>query len=124
RAPDRNRRCRAARHDALDRQEQAGRPIEELIARHAGPLRALPPRASDKPPGRPPWRLFTGSSRISGEGSLDLEEEVIGVTVAIGHALDDLDAVVDALELAGMHRPAHPRDDAAPVAVQAAGEVL
>ena len=49
-----------------------------------------------------------GSSRISGEGGLDLEKEVVGVPVPVGHPLDDLDSVVDALELACVHRPAHP----------------
>lgn len=48
-----------------------------------------------------------GSSRISGKRCLDFEEEVIGVAVAEGLSLDQLDLVVDALELAGMHGPAH-----------------
>src|SRR6185312_16444041 len=64
-----------------------------------------------------------GSSRITGEGGLDLHEEVIAVAVTVGHALDDLDLVVDAFELSGMHRPAHPADDAAPVAAEAAGKL-
>ncbi len=38
-----------------------------------------------------------GSSRNTGEGSSDLEKEVGVVAEAIGHALDDLDAVVDPL---------------------------
>jgi hypothetical protein len=36
-----------------------------------------------------------------GDGGLDFQEEVVRVPKAIGHALDDLDAVVNALEDAG-----------------------
>lgn len=56
-----------------------------------------------------------GSSRISGECCLDLEEEVLNVTVAVSHALDDLDTVVDPFELARMHGPTHSRQNAWPV---------
>ena len=38
--------------------------------------------------------LIFGSSRFSGEGSLDFQEEVVRVPEAIGHSLDHLDAVV------------------------------
>lgn len=65
-----------------------------------------------------------GSSRITWIGGLDLEEEVGAVAVAVGHTLDDLDAVVDAFELAGVHRPAHPREDAAPVSGQFVSKAL
>ena len=41
-----------------------------------------------------------GSSRMSGERGPDLEEEMVGIAVAVGDALDDLDAVVDAFERA------------------------
>ena len=43
---------------------------------------------------------FFGSSGSSGERISDLEEEVGVVAKAIGHSLDDLDLVVDALEQA------------------------
>src|SRR5207244_12432622 len=45
-----------------------------------------------------------GSSPNSGECCPNLEEEVIVVAKAIGHALDDLDLVVDTLEQAGIER--------------------
>src|SRR5437016_14588963 len=45
-----------------------------------------------------------GSSPNSGECCPNLEEEVIVVAKAIGHALDDLDIVVDVLEHAGIER--------------------
>src|SRR5262249_46749873 len=47
-----------------------------------------------------------GSSRKSGEGSADLEEEVGIIAEAVGHPLEDLDLVVDPLEQAGVQRPA------------------
>src|SRR5690606_32636699 len=74
------------------------------------------------------WRLKyhppmkKGSSRFSGEGGPDLHEEEIGVAVAKGHPLDHLDAVVDALKLAGVHGPSYASQDAAPVATQGAGK--
>ena len=39
-----------------------------------------------------------GSSRFTGEGGLDLEEEVVVITEAVGHAFEDLDLVVHALQ--------------------------
>ena len=48
--------------------------------------------------GRNEAASFFGSSRNSGESGPDFEEEVGVVAVAVGHALDDLDTVVDALE--------------------------
>lgn len=53
-----------------------------------------------------------GSSHISGEGGTDFQEEVVGVPEAAGHAFDDLDAVVDAFEHAGMQRVATMGQDA------------
>ena len=47
-------------------------------------------------------RTFFGSSKMSGEGGADFEEEVSFVAVSIGHALDDLDSVVDPFEHAGV----------------------
>src|SRR3546814_11836687 len=52
-----------------------------------------------------------------------LEEEVGVIAVAVGDALDDLDPVVDAFDQAGVHWPAHPAEDSAPVGPQALGEV-
>jgi hypothetical protein len=43
-----------------------------------------------------------GSSPISGEGGPYLEEEVVVVSKAVGHPLDDLDLVVDAFQQAGV----------------------
>ena len=43
-----------------------------------------------------------GSSRITGKSGFDLQEEVVAVPVAIGHALDDLDPVVHTLQHAGV----------------------
>ena len=59
-----------------------------------------------------------GSSRMSGEGGFDLQKEVISVAVSVSHALDHFDLVVDPFKLAGMHRPAHSRQDASPVRFQ------
>src|SRR5688572_19340563 len=53
-----------------------------------------------------------GSSPISGEGGADLEEEVVVVAEAVGHAFDDFDFVVDALQQTGVQRPAAVRQDA------------
>ena len=63
-------------------------------------------------------REFNGSSRMSGEGGFDLQKEVISVAVSVSHALDHFDLVVDPFKLAGMHRPAHSRQDASPVRFQ------
>ncbi len=43
-----------------------------------------------------------GSSAISGKGVANLEEEVVLVTIAVGHSLDHFDLVVHALKQAGM----------------------
>jgi len=52
------------------------------------------------------WSALTankkGSSRITGKSGFDLQEEVVAVPVAIGHALDDLDPVVHTLQHAGV----------------------
>ena len=68
------------------------------------------------------WLIFS-SSHFAGKCSTDLEEEVGVIAIAVGHALDDLDAVVDAFDDARVHRPADPAEDAAPVGTQALGEV-
>lgn len=65
-----------------------------------------------------------GSSRNTGEGGPNLEEEVLLIAVAIGSALDDLDGVVDALDHAGVERVTTARQDAVPIALQALGEEL
>src|SRR5690554_4340354 len=59
-----------------------------------------------------------GSSRISGEGGLDLQKEVINVAVSVSHAFDHFDLVIDPFKLAGMHWPAHSGQDASPVRLQ------
>jgi len=41
-----------------------------------------------------------GSSRITGVSGSDLEEEVLIIPEAVGHPLDDLDLVIDALDQA------------------------
>src|SRR5690606_42012327 len=66
--------------------------------------------------------LFLGSSRFTGERGSDFEEEVVGVAVAVGHALDDLDAVVDAFEDAGIKAVTGAGDDAVSVLFQPASK--
>jgi len=51
---------------------------------------------------------------MSGEDGFDLQEEVISVAVAVCHALDHFDLVVDCSKLAGMHRPARFGKDESP----------
>jgi len=41
-----------------------------------------------------------GSSRITGVSGSDLEEEVLIIPEAVGHSLDNLDLVIDALDQA------------------------
>ena len=48
--------------------------------------------------------LILGSSGNSGKGGADLEEEVVLITVSIGHSLDHFDLVVHALQRARMQR--------------------
>lgn len=38
--------------------------------------------------------VFYGSSRLSGKSGFNLEEEVIAITISVGHSFDDLDAVI------------------------------
>src|SRR6266542_3683884 len=47
---------------------------------------------------------YPGSSRISGKRRADFEKEVRVVAKAVGHALEDLDLVVDAFKDAGVQR--------------------
>jgi transposase len=58
-----------------------------------------------------------GSSGIPGECGSDLEEEVLVVTEAVGHALDDLDLVVDPFQQAGVQRAGHMGTSRPPAAV-------
>ena len=67
-------------------------------------------------------RQMFGSSRIPGERSLDLEEEVGRVAEAVGHALDHFDAVIDAFEQAGVHWVDGAGQDAAQVGADVLGE--
>lgn len=46
--------------------------------------------------------LKKGSSRNAGKSGFDLQEEVAVIPVAVGHAFDDLDTIVDALQQAGI----------------------
>src|SRR5690606_28575937 len=72
----------------------------------------------------PPRGHKKGSSCFPGEGSLDFQEEVLRVAEAVGHALDHLDAVVHALENAGVHAELRTGQDASGVSAQVAGEAL
>lgn len=46
--------------------------------------------------------IYFGSSRDSGEGLADLEEEVVVIAEAVGGAFENLDLVVNAFEQAGV----------------------
>ena len=70
----------------------------------------------------PPQAPKKGSSRVTGKGGFDLEEEVVAVPVVIGHALDDLDTVVHAFQHAGVEPIDGAGDDALGVGLQARGE--
>src|SRR5690606_24059722 len=63
-----------------------------------------------------------GSSRFTGKGGLDLEEEVVAVSVAVGGALDDLDAVVHPLEDTRVQGVKRAGEDAVEVGLEALGE--
>src|SRR5690606_18272873 len=65
-----------------------------------------------------------GSSHFPGERGLDFQEEVARVAKSIGHALDDLDAVVHSLDEAGVHWKARAGEDAPGVSAQVAGKAL
>ena len=62
------------------------------------------------------------SSSDSGEGGPDFEEEVVVIAETVGHALDDLDLVVEAFEQAGVERPTAVGEDAAEVFPELLGE--
>src|ERR1051325_3729153 len=66
--------------------------------------------------------FFKGSSGSSGERTSDLEEEVRVITKAVGHALDDLNLVVNAFEQARVKWPPGVGDDTVRVAGEALGE--
>ena len=59
-----------------------------------------------------------GSSRITGKRGFDLQKEEVAIPVPVGHPLHHFDSVIDAFELAGMHRPAQPGCDASPVRLE------
>src|SRR5690606_35615033 len=67
-------------------------------------------------------RTKKGSSHFPGERGLDFQEEVARVAKSIGHALDDLDAVVHSLDEAGVHWKARAGEDAPGVSAQVAGK--
>ena len=56
-----------------------------------------------------------GSSRITGKDALDLHEKEFAVPVTVRHPLNDLYSIVYAFQLARVHWPANPADDAPPV---------
>src|SRR5690606_16705775 len=99
-------------------------------------LRWLPTSRTAWPPTDPnhstsPWPIasrvdgpFLGSSHFPGERGLDFQEEVARVAKSIGHALDDLDAVVHSLDEAGVHWKARAGEDAPGVSAQVAGKAL
>ncbi len=68
--------------------------------------------------------FFLGSSRDTGEGGADLEEEIFLVAVPVSPTLDDLDGVVDALDDAGVERVSAASHDAVPVGLQPLGKRL
>src|SRR5678816_4517509 len=68
--------------------------------------------------------LFFGSSPNSGERCPDFEEEVGVVAEAVGHALDDIDLVVDALDEVGAQRESAVSEDAWQVGLEVRGEAL
>jgi hypothetical protein len=64
-------------------------------------LGAAAERGADRPALPSSIEAKKGSSPNSGERRPDLEEEVGVVAEAVGHALDDLDLVVDPLDEVG-----------------------
>ena len=58
---------------------------------------------------------FFGSSRKSGKGGFDFEEEVFVIAEPIGHAFDDLDSVVHAFKDDGVEMVSSACDDAVDV---------
>ncbi|SOZ71133.1 protein of unknown function (plasmid) [Cupriavidus taiwanensis] len=66
--------------------------------------------------------ILFGSTRNSGEGRADFEEEVLLVAVAVDKPLDDLNGVVDPLDHARVQRLPAAGNDAVPVGLQALGE--
>ena len=61
------------------------------------------------------WRRKNGSSRIVGKDALDLHEKEFAVPVTVSHSLDDRYSIVYSFQLTGVHWPANPAHDAAPV---------
>lgn len=64
-------------------------------------------------------RGFFGSSKNTGKGGADLEEEVPLIAVSIGAALDDLDGVVDAFDDGGVQKVSATGLDAVQAALKA-----
>src|SRR5688572_28039064 len=73
-----------------------------------------------------PWRARTiiGSSGYSGKRGPDLQEEVVVVAVAVCHPLHHFDAVVDALQEAGVQRPLAVSNDAVDTGLQPPGKAF
>jgi len=57
-----------------------------------------------------------GSSRNSGEGGSDFQEEVVVISISIGLSFEGFDFVVDALEQGGMQSPTAVGQDALKIA--------
>jgi hypothetical protein len=66
--------------------------------------------------------FFFSSSPISGKRGRDLEKAGAAIAASVSHGFHDLDAVIDAFELAGMYRPAHAAQDTAPIRRQSNSE--
>ena len=56
--------------------------------------------------------IKSGSSRDTGKRVFDLQEEVAVIPVAVGHAFDYLDAIIDSLQQAGIQVMGGAGDDA------------
>ncbi len=84
--------------------------------------RAIRPPQFPQPWGRLTPALFFCSSPITGESGSDFEADVFVVSESVGHALDDLDLVVDALEQARVERPAAIGEDAGEIGLETIGE--
>ena len=63
-----------------------------------------------------------GSSRNTGEGCADFQEEVFLIPVAVSPALDDLDGVVDAFDDTGIKRVSAAGQDAVQIGFETLSE--
>ena len=103
--------------EGMNNKDLGGRTLRVNEARPRDDRPRGPRRFSERPfaknkKSRLIGRLFFGSSHFTGKRGFDFEEEVVGVTKAIGLAFDDFNAVVHAFEHAGIHRVHRTGDDA------------